>query len=766
MRLASVILDIPTQSLDRPYFYLIPPQFDSLSVGCAVVVPFGSRKALGYVVEILDSKHVNDSAFDPSKLKELSEVVSDSFFDEQAAACARYLSDTYIAPLSSCIRLFTPPGGTPKIVRNQGSWVVKEPVVKPVDDRWVRLLPEGKSYQPPANAHKQIRMIEALKAGELRVSELALEFGSPTATLKALEKKGVISIELRRKVRGELETDASMSSERAARQAQKIQNLTEEQIEALRVIRKAQQNANGSVVVVDGVTGSGKTEIYLRAIDEVLSQNKGAIVLVPEISLTPQTVARFRGRFGDKVAVLHSRLGVGERFDQWERIRSKEAKVVVGARSALFAPVQSLGLIVIDEEHEGSYKQDTAPRYNARDVAAWIAAQKGAALVLGSATPSIEALDRCNKNPLWKYVVLKNRVNGKPLPRIEVVDMASEFGGGHRSMFSRELRDSLLACIKAGHKAVLMLNQRGFAQFLLCRDCGHVPSCDSCATSLTYHEQGNSLVCHHCGHTEPSPSVCPVCGSPFLKKFGAGTQRVESELLKLVEGFDTRVIRMDSDTTRKKGAHEALLDSFAQPGSAILLGTQMIAKGLDFEEVTVVGVINADTTLNLPDFRSAERTFNLLEQVAGRAGRAELSGKVLVQTYQPESAAIKYAARYDRASFLQEELLKREQLLYPPYVQLVNILIWGEGEQEVCDVARALSADIARLNDEVANGKWNVLPATQCPLWKVRKSYRQHIVIRSSHGVPLAKHLLSFFRTRKTHQRVHVAVDVDPANLL
>ncbi|MEG0324737.1 MAG: primosomal protein N', partial [Raoultibacter sp.] len=355
--------------------------------------------------------------------------------------------------------------------------------------------------------------------------------------------------------------------------------LTKGQAEALSVIEAAQKRAAGEVVLVDGVTGSGKTEVYLQAIETTLAQGRGTIVLVPEISLTPQTVARFRGRFGDTVAVMHSRMSQGERYDQWDLIRSGGARVVVGARSALFTPMPNVGLIIIDEEHEGSYKQDSSPRYVSRDVAAWMVAQRNATLVLGSATPSIETLFCCEKREEWHRVVLSERANGMPMPEITVIDMAQEFGSGHRSMFSRKLTKALLETLEKGQKAVLMLNQRGFASFLLCRECGFVPECPSCSTSLTYHEKGSILACHHCGHKEPVPPLCPECQSPYLKKFGAGTQRVEAELTTLLEKTDARIVRMDADTTSGKGAHQRLLEEFGSSEAAVLLGTQMIAKG-------------------------------------------------------------------------------------------------------------------------------------------------------------------------------------------
>ena len=613
MKLASVILDIPTQALDAPYTYAVPEEAGDqpIEVGCAVLVPFGPRQAVGFVIGIEERAEGDwPAGLDPAKLKGIVRAVSRPYFDEEGAACAQWLSERYIAPLSSCVRLFTPPGGVPRMVRAQGGyWRLEEPTVGEVDDRWVVPGPALADFEPRKNAVKQASIAAALERGELRVAELTAEFGAVSSPLKALEKQGVVRIEHRRRMRGMAEGSAGSapSADSAAVPSftpSPKPPLTRGQADALAAIDAARSRGEGEVVLVDGVTGSGKTEVYLQAIEETLAAGRTACVLVPEISLTPQTVARFRGRFGDLVAVMHSRMSQGERYDQWDFIRSGAARVVVGARSALFTPLSNLGLIVIDEEHEGSYKQDSAPRYHARDVAVWMARRAGAAVVLGSATPSIEALHACAKNPSWHQVSLPERANGKPLPEVQVVDMAKEFSGGSRSMFALPLARALEEELAAGRKAVLLLNQRGFAKFLLCRECGFVPECPSCSTSLTYHERGNFLICHHCGYRIPTPPVCPECGSPYLKKFGAGTQRVEAELRVLLDempGVDPGVpiVRMDADTTSGKGAHQRLLEEFAAADAAVLLGTQMIAKGLDFEDVTLVGVINADTMLKL-----------------------------------------------------------------------------------------------------------------------------------------------------------------------
>lgn len=734
MQIAEVVLDIQTQSLDDAYTYAVPDDIDDIAVGCAVLVEFGRRRAVGYVVGLHEgetpahmpnaARSVAAAAFGSSgsdsgeafcdllggaqvpssapSLKPILAVLSAPYFDEFGAELLRYIAHEYIAPLSSCVHLLTPVGRTPKVVKRGDSW----------------------ELQKPARRRKS----QAIDQCQTLLDDAGL-----AARARALETFA----------------------------------LTTGQAQALDVVQGCINRAAGEVAVIDGVTGSGKTEVYLRAIRCALERGCGAVVLVPEIALTPQTVARFEGRFGATVAVMHSRMTGAERYDQWEAMRKGEKRVVVGARSALFAPLPRLGLVVIDEEHESTYKQESAPRYHARDVAAWMVRRLGAALVLGSATPSIETLCRCKAADSWHRIVLPDRANGKPMPPVDVVDMAKEFGTGSRSMFSKRLADSLFEALDAGRKAVLMLNQRGFANFLLCRACGFVPECPTCSVSLTYHDHGNALVCHHCGRRSAAPAVCPVCGSPYLKKFGAGTQRVEAELRKLLaQRPEVRIIRMDSDTTATRDAHERLLEQFSQPGAAVLLGTQMIAKGLDFDDVVLVGVINADTQLRLPDFRSAERTFDLVEQVAGRAGRGAFEGRVLVQTYMADACAIKAAATYDRRRFLADELPKRKLLGYPPYTRLANLLIWGDSPEEVRDVAVALSVRVEQALRDVAGEGWTSLGAAPCALEKLRGHYRWHILVKAPADADIASVIEPVIRKRRAHKRVSVACDVDPLSLL
>jgi primosomal protein N' (replication factor Y) len=750
---AQVVIDIPTRTLEHAFSYLVPAGMAGLEVGCCVLVDFGPRPAVGYVVGFAEL----GSDADLSSYKFVREVLSTPYFDEVAARCASWIAHEYVAPLSTAVHLFAPPGGSPKVKRDeQGAWKLVHPGVGPVDDRWVRLTEAGRSFVPPKSAVKQRALVAALQEGEMRMAELAVELGPVSAQVKVLEKRGIVSVEHRRRMRGSsgpLPPDTS------------FERLTPGQAEALDAIRQARASASGQVVVCDGVTGSGKTEVYLRAIREVLDEGGGAIVLVPEIALTPQTVGRFRARFGALVAVLHSRMAAGERFDQWDLVRSGAARVVVGTRSALFAPVRDLTLVVIDEEHETTYKQDSAPRYHARDVAAHMMRERGGTLVLGSATPSIESLARCARGS-WRRVQLPERTTGRPLPPVTVVDMAREFGAGHRSMFSRELLQALEDTLEAGHKAVLLLNQRGFASFLLCRECGYVPSCDNCSTSLTYHEhtqRGPRLMCHHCGAIHPVPARCPRCGSPYLRKFGTGTQRVHDELASLLDD-EVTIVRMDADTTKGKGAHARLLERFDAAEHAVLLGTQMIAKGLDYPEVTLVGVINADTTLNLPDFRAGERTYQLLEQVSGRAGRGVDSGRVIVQTYWPEHPAIRAAATHDRGRFLSEELPAREELGYPPYTRLANVILWGRDREVVGRGARELGASIGE--ELRGHADWRMLGPSPCVLSQLRGVWRWHIIVKAPVDADIPSVLARPLKDRPTSDDVSCAVDVDPMFLL
>ncbi|MCL2379554.1 MAG: primosomal protein N' [Coriobacteriia bacterium] len=542
----------------------------------------------------------------------------------------------------------------------------------------------------------------------------------------------------------------------------KPEKLTEGQREALTAVIQdsAPRNTSSKPIVLEGVTGSGKTEVYLQAIEAVRQIGKTAIMLVPEISLTPQTVGRIRSRFGDDVAVLHSGLSDGERYTQWEKARTGDCGVVIGARSALFAPLSNLGLVIVDEEHDSSYKQNNSPRYHAREVAEKLCELTGALLVLGSATPSMEALHAAEIGA-YRMVKLPERVNKHPLPQVTLVDLRREFTEGNRSMFSRKLLDALSQVRERNEKAILLMNRRGFANFLLCRECSYVPGCESCSTSLTYHQTQHHLRCHQCNCIKPVPDQCPECQSPYLRQFGGGVQRVASDFRDYFE--DWPLVRMDADTTAEKGAHGRLLEEFAQHPSAVLLGTQMVAKGHDFPDVTLVGVINADVTLNLPDFRAAERGYQLLEQVAGRAGRAELPGEVIVQTYSPENPACRAVAAHDSEILLENERIMRKSFGYPPYGSLCNIVISSSTEEKVERFSARLQ-DVLRKSDDLRSVGATLLGPAPCILSKKSRQYRHHILLKASADTELGPMIQDVLKELSKPADVKLSVDVNPTD--
>ena len=740
--IARVIVDVPARALSEPFDYLVPEELrDRVGVGCPVAVPLGPRRCVGYVVGLADS---TDYA---GQLRPIDAVLGVPVFAVEALSLAEWIAAEYVAPLSEAMRLFLPPGGAPRVVRTPAGWSYEGRQMAPASEKLVTRV-EGSMFLPRGNAHVQRAVLDALTAGPLTTAELAADIPGAAGAVAALEKLGAVSSVERRKYR----LPGGRSGPPVTHQH------TDEQSRAIDAI-VASVGSGGGVVLLEGVTGSGKTEVYLAAIEQVLRQGRSAIVLVPEISLTPQTVGRFRSRLGDDVAVIHSRLSAGERFDQWQLALDGAVRVVVGARSALFAPLPDVGLVVIDEEHEPSYKQGQSPRYHAREVAERLCSSAGATLVLGSATPSLEALYRAETGR-YTHVRLTHRVGGGTPPAIEVVDMTAEFSGGNRSIYSASLVGALKETASRREKAVLFLNRRGFASFVLCRECGFVPECDSCSVSLTYHDDSGRLECHHCGSSKALPVTCPRCGSAYLRKFGAGTQRAESDLLALVP--ELHVVRMDADTTSRKGGHERALLEFESHESAVLLGTQMIAKGLDYPDVTLVGVLNADTSMHVPDFRAAERTYQLLEQVSGRAGRGTRPGRVIIQTYWPDHPAVRAVLSSDAEVLYAAEREDRAVLGFPPFGRIANIVASGRSAQAVREVAHA-AADALR--GAMPEGFSLVGPAP-APIMRVKGNWRWHLLLKAQPGADLPGLLARALEPVQVPEGVTRIVDVDPVGML
>ncbi|WP_339273473.1 primosomal protein N' [Paenibacillus sp. FSL W8-0426] len=628
----------------------------------------------------------------------------------------------------------------------------------------------------PAKAQRQKEvlgfLLEMHELLPMPMKELLSTLQVSAATVKGLEEKGLVVTE-------DVEVFRDPYQGRRFRATEPLALTSEQQTVYESISGRLRERRHG-VFLLHGVTGSGKTEVYLQTIQRCIEQDRQAIVLVPEIALTPQMVERFKGRFGDQVAVMHSRLSGGERYDEWRKIREGRVKVAIGARSAVFAPFRNLGLIIMDEEHETSYKQEETPKYHARDVAVKRGQQHQAVVVLGSATPSLESYyaARSQSNDDFAPLLLEmhTRALGNNLPDVRIVDMREELKEGNRSMFSRSLHKAIEERLERGEQSVLLLNRRGYSTFVMCRSCGYVAGCPECDISLTYHQRSNNLRCHYCGYAEAAPEVCPECGSEHIRYFGTGTQRVEEELAKLFPGI--RVIRMDVDTTTEKGAHEKLLKQFREKKADVLLGTQMVAKGLDFPDVTLVGVITADSALNLPDFRAAEKTFQLLTQVAGRAGRHQLPGEVFVQSYTPEHYSIGHASRHDYLSFVREELLHRRNLQYPPYCRLILVTF----SHEQLPVLIRLAENYVRMLKERAHGAgWlgsldrfssealDVLGPVASPIPRIKNRYRFQCMIKWRGDVDAIGLALATARRMDDDvqsQKLQISLDVDPQMLM
>ena len=761
--IAKVVVEI---SLDREFDYRIPAHLQSsIQVGSQVNVPFQSRELRGFVVGLANYSSFQD------KLKEITGVVGDKpLIPDPIMKLAYWIADYYCAPIESAVRTVLP-----SAVRKRGAKHKKQLVVALVDgaSSSVRdeqkmlvdpLLALGESTRSPQSngagcsvydklPPKQKRVIETLQQhGAMTLSELKERAGCSESPIRTLEKQGLVKIEEETILR---DPHAGLELLRT-----KPFDLMAEQQTALETIAASMDLEKPKPVLLHGVTGSGKTEVYLQAIQHALDRGQGAIVLVPEIALTPQTVDRFRSRFGDCVAVLHSSLSDGERHDEWHRIRNGEAQIAIGARSALFSPVENLGLIVVDEEHEATYKQDEAPRYNARDVAIMRGHLENCCVVLGSATPAMESFNNVREGR-YKLAEMLMRVDDRSMPLMRVVDMRIEAEReGHPTIFSAELVQAIYERLNCNEQVILFLNRRGFSSSLQCEQCGYVAECTECSVSMTYHKRDHKLLCHICGAEEKVPPRCPECRDPDFKYAGMGTERIEEILEKLCP--KAKVARMDSDTMRKKDSYRTVLDKFRTGKIDILLGTQMIAKGLDFPNVTLVGVLYADMSLNMPDFRAGERTFQLLTQVAGRAGRGEKAGEVIVQAYTPHHPAIQAARRLDYTGFCDQDLEFRRELSYPPFSHLVLLIFKGESELEVQQTAGGFSQRLEKILPE------SVLhsPPVPAPLARAKGLWRYQIMLRCGHTVRMTKPIRHVLTTFKMPKSVSCMVDVDALSLL
>lgn len=756
---AEVIVDVAAGGVDRPLHYAIPPELQGrVQVGHRVVVPLRQRQVEGFVVGLQrESVYPN--------LRPIRRLVADEpVFGPEEVALAAWMSHRYLSLTVDALRCMLPPHSRLGIKsRVEGTRLLRR----------YRLAPENRSdaiafiEQNGRRAPAQARILTVLQHDAPGTSGwerglLLKEAGASPGSLAALVQRGLVVEETAASgeagAGGEGDGLAAGGMGAGVRPA-----LTPEQRDALAVIEaRLAENPGARPVLLQGVTGSGKTEVYMRAAEGVLTQGGQALVLVPEIALTPQAVARFRARFGPRVALLHSRLAPGERLREWWRVRRGEAPLVVGTRSAVFAPLTKLRLIVVDEEHEPSYKQDEAPRYHARDVAWERARRAGALLVLGSATPSAETYVRATQGEMER-IVLATRVHGRALPPVELVDMRQELKEGHRGILSRRLLEDMGRVLAEGHQVILFLNRRGYSSFVLCRECGGTVSCPDCAVSLTYHAAGNELRCHYCDRREPLPERCPHCRSPLLRRFGTGTQRVE-EAVK-VAFPDVSIARMDWDTTRRKGEMERLLAEFRRGDARILIGTQMVAKGHDFPRVALVGAIAADSGLHLPDFRAAERTFQLLTQVAGRAGRADVEGRVIVQTYNPDHYSIRAAQRGDASFFFSHDLPFRRAGGYPPFRYLARLLVAGEDGRAVRNAALQARREAGPALQRLAV---DVLGPAPAPIPRIQGRHRWHIVVKGPRrdDVREAAGIMRQHVYRIAPQGISLGVDVDPMSLL
>ncbi|MCS6836380.1 MAG: primosomal protein N' [Anaerolineae bacterium] len=743
MNYAAVALNIP---LNRSFDYAIPPHLtEAIQLGSLVLVPFGPSTQLGLVLETRPHTALQQT----KAILELRDPKP--MLTPIQLALGRWLSEAYLTPIGQALWTFLPP-----------QLGVKRNAIQARMGRYAHLLLSAQDLEDGRWGKKQRRILEYLHAcgGHAAAASVYEACNAALADLQRLEALGALTLDEREVIRDPLADKHYVPS--------REHRLNEAQAQALDAIRAALDAGGGTTFLLHGITGSGKTEVYLQAIAYVLAQERQALLLVPEIALTPQTVQRVASRFPQRVAVVHSGLSVGQRYDAWRRARDGVVRVVVGTRSALFTPLPQLGLIVIDEEHDHSYKHSppfNPPYYHARVVAEQMARLAQAVLILGSATPSLEAMRRAEAGHFIRLSLPQRVFTRRPqdapdssasLPPVQVIDMRDELKAGNTSMFSRALHDALSETLARREQAIFFLNRRGQATYVFCRDCGKASFCPHCELPLTYHRQGEKLLCHICNYSQDPPNTCPSCQSARIRYFGAGTQQVEEELLRHFP--QARLVRWDADTVHKADDHEAVLRRFLHHEADILVGTQMVAKGLDLPLVTLVGIVSADHALNLPDFRASERSFQTLTQVSGRAGRAALGGRVIMQTYQPSHPAIVYAAQHDYLGFYQAESQARRDLGYPPFRRLARLLIQHSHPTAAQREAEALAQALEPL---LAQHRARRIGPAPCYHSKLENLYRWHVLVLCADPVALLRDSAPALSKAK-----HTTADIDPIDLL
>lgn len=719
--IAKVLVEINNINVDKTFDYIVPFEYiENIKIGMRVKVPFASRELEGFVLDLVNSTDDN------YELKEIISIVdTEPILNNELLHLGKFMSKKYFSTLISCYQTMLP-----KALKAQNKTTINKKMIK-----YVELC----SNSFPKLKPNQEKIVEYLRInGKVKKEEVNKISVSGVNTLI---KNGIIIESLIEEYRL-VTKDINKEKETF--------KLTVEQQEAKNKILSQTQS---SVFLLHGVTGSGKTVVYMEIVEEMLNRGKDSIFLVPEISLTPQMVYHFKSRFGDEVAVLHSRLSEGEKYDEYRKIVEGKVHIVVGARSAVFAPFKNLGAIIIDEEHTTSYKQDNNPKYSAIEIAIERAKNNNAIVILGSATPSLETYARSIKG-LYTLVELKHRVNTNNLPLVEIVDMSKEKHRG--SIFSSRLITEVNKRLEEHEQIILLLNRRGYSSFITCSNCGYTAKCPHCDITLTYHKTSNTLRCHYCGYADKMNDICPSCGEKAIKTLGTGTEKVEEEIKKV---FNARVVRMDLDTTSKKGSHEKIITAFKNHEYDILLGTQMIAKGLDFSNVTLVGVINADTSLMIPNYRSNEYTFQLLMQTAGRSGRGEKKGSVIIQTFNPEHYAITLASKHDYIDFFKQEMEVRRKLSYPPYYYLIYIKVIGKDYNKISMESNKIASILTR---ELKNSK--ILGPTTCSVFKLNGLFRFGIIIKYKKEEKMEEVLQSLVNHYKGNQTVKVDIDVNPNN--